>query len=1548
MQFYKLNLKTVARLRLATAIFICFAAFSQATLKAQSNVSVLSFGAIPDGIMRNDGLMTAGSPTLTSSSGSFSAADVGKYIQVIGAGPGGSSHTDGAMTSGSPTLTSSSGSFAASDIGRGIIVLGAGAGGGNLISSVQGYNSPNSIVLKNAAQTPVSGQPYYYGAMTLESSIQSVVNSTTIKLSNSAFATISSASFSYGTDDHTSFQKAVDSVGQAGGGTVSVPSPGNCPSGAVCGYVVKASDQMTAQAPGAVKIRYNNVSLIGDSPQTNLFCRGAYASYSNSVAFPGTTGYIRGFCLTIGDNGGANGTAGEYVSNITISNLHLYGMTNGNTFNNNFGYPPQAPSGDGWDITHKAIYMWDNGGFSNITIDSVILQDFKAENIYSGGSPITGMVIKNSTITNFNGNGISMLAADLQVLNNTISNGSNAAVENSSVSTGAAALIRQLYQGNTIAQLPREGIVVVGVDNGVASGSVQILNNTFDTIAQVNPSGTESAIYVGYQGTFLPPANVTVSGNICHDCNSFGVFETSGNTLVQGNTFTIDKYNASNFMSFTYAMNGTTISNNDGSATSNASANGLSLGSVYQINPGYASGGFPWKNVVLKGNSWNFSGSPQYQFGTSSGLGWALVSQHNLNWQGDICSGCTHADADHGLVDLSRTSVIEPFGPTVYLTGNNTATTATVDSTKEENGAQLQVVNRGSSPVLFNSDSNLSLPSGLTLAGGGAATFYYNAALGKFTAQAVVQAPTPQPNSISATAGSSQSINVNTSFNVALQALVKDASSNPISGVTVTFTAPSNGASGTFAGALQASAVTGSNGIATAPTFTANGQAGSYTVSASIAGISANASFSLTNTLVTVATNGALAGSGTSSQTSVNLTQEGTVDWEHWGEAAINRKAGVTSQLGVPTVVGSGTVLTYQNDQRPINWTDGNPTIVSNNNGDGIFITGIGQGFTFTAPADTTQRTVIVHVGGWSSGGTLRAHLSDSSAADYVDVTTSVDTQYDRNYMLSYHAGGSGQQLLVSWTMTSGQVYGNVTVNGAALMGSAASLTTMNGNSQSAAINTAFATALQVQALSGTGAPMPGVTITFTAPASGPGALFTGAAKASATTDSHGIATAPSMTANSQLGSYSITASATGFPSDSFALTNIAGPPASIAATGGTVQSTVLGTNFPSALQATVKDSGGNPLSGVSVTFNAPSPGASAAFGGAATLLVPTNANGIATTPIPIANNQTGSYNVTASVAGLSSEAQYALTNLVDPPARITPNSGTPQTATVSSGFASAMQALVTDTNQKPLSGIAVTFLAPGSGPSGNFGGSLSAVVSTNSSGLATAPAFIANSQAGSFVVLANFSGAATSAGFSLTNIAASGTGGSPVSAPNPAAGGSLTGSGNSDNSAINLTQEGAIDWIHWGDGTLNRKGGVVPQISDYQMVDSGIGINYNNDFRQISWTDGTPNLAGFNNADGLYTSSVTGGFTFTAPAATAVHRLVIHVGGWLSAGRLIAHLSDGSAPDYIDVTPLINNQYDRNYTLTYSSASPGQTIQITWVDIARGGNVTLSSAALQ
>ena len=79
---------------------------------------------------------------------------------------------------------------------------------------------------------------------------------------------------------------------------------------------------------------------------------------------------------------------------------------------------------------------------------------------------------------------------------------------------------------------------------------------------------------------------------------------------------------------------------------------------------------------------------------------------------------------------------------------------------------------------------------------------------------------------------------------------------NPIANATVAFASPASGASAVLAGSP---ATTNGSGLATV-TATANATAGSYAVTASVAGVSAPASFSLTNnpgTPATIAVSGA-------------------------------------------------------------------------------------------------------------------------------------------------------------------------------------------------------------------------------------------------------------------------------------------------------------------------------------------------------------------------------------------------------------------------------------------------------------------------------------------------------------------------------------------------------------------------------------------------------------------------------------------------------------------------------------------------------------------
>ena len=101
----------------------------------------------------------------------------------------------------------------------------------------------------------------------------------------------------------------------------------------------------------------------------------------------------------------------------------------------------------------------------------------------------------------------------------------------------------------------------------------------------------------------------------------------------------------------------------------------------------------------------------------------------------------------------------------------------------------------------------------------------------------------------------------------------------------------------------------------------------------------------------------------------------------------------------------------------------------------------------------------------------------------------------------------------------------------------------------------------------------------------------------------------------------------------------------SITATSGTPQSAAANTAFGAPLVATVKDGGGNPVSGVLVTFTAPATGASATFAGGANTAM-TNASGVATSVTLTANGTAGGpYTVAATVAGVATAANFSLTN---------------------------------------------------------------------------------------------------------------------------------------------------------------------------------------------------------------------------------------------------------------------------------------------------------------
>jgi hypothetical protein len=179
-----------------------------------------------------------------------------------------------------------------------------------------------------------------------------------------------------------------------------------------------------------------------------------------------------------------------------------------------------------------------------------------------------------------------------------------------------------------------------------------------------------------------------------------------------------------------------------------------------------------------------------------------------------------------------------------------------------------------------------------------------------------------------------------------------------------------------------------------------------------------------------------------------------------------------------------------------------------------------------------------------------------------------------------------------------------------------------------------------------------------------------------------------------------------------------------------------------------------------------------------------------------------------------------------------------------------------------------------------------------------------------------------------------------------------LTGSVTKPTGTIQLSQEGSMDWAHWGinnTSDFDHKAAVTSQISTYSIVGSGAVSRFGDNPVGFTWTDGTPTAAAVNTTTGLYISGQNNGFRITVPADTNTRTLKVYVGAWATQLRMQVHLSDNSAPDYVDASLTSSRASFGVYTLTFHAASPGQTLTVTFTQNQSGtGNVNLQAATLQ
>lgn len=440
------------------------------------------------------------------------------------------------------------------------------------------------------------------------------------------------------------------------------------------------------------------------------------------------------------------------------------------------------------------------------------------------------------------------------------------------------------------------------------------------------------------------------------------------------------------------------------------------------------------------------------------------------------------------------------------------------------------------------------------------------------------------------------------------------------------------------------------------------------------------------------------------------------------------------------------------------------------------------------------------------------------------------------------------------------------------------------------------------------GSPIAGVAVTFTI-ASGGGSV-TGS---TVTTDASGIATVGSWTLGPAVGENVLNATSGTLAGVAFTATSTAGAAASIAKNAGDNQTAPAGGTVPVAPSVLVKDAGGNPKPGVSVTF------AVVAGGGSVTgATAVTNAAGIAAVGSWTLGSSAAVNSLSATVPGLS-PVTFTASSVPGAAATVAKNAGDNQTGLTGTAVPIPPSVIVRDANGNPKQDVPVTFAVVSGG-----GSVTGASAVTNASGIAAVGSWTLGASGGINTL------SATVAGLPPVTFAALAL--SPAcGARSPHTFGSTTG-GTLSSSDCQLADGSFVDFYST----------TVPQAGAYLFRQSagfdtylllgttdGTPIGENDDEVESSTNSGIKALLPAGNyllGPGSFNPGVTGDYTIsstTAPTDVSGCETVFVVKNITTAQNLVStdcNLGNSAAPIYADGYFIFLNA---GATVTVNMASP-------------------------
>ncbi|HLO31188.1 MAG TPA: choice-of-anchor Q domain-containing protein, partial [Anaerolineales bacterium] len=493
--------------------------------------------------------------------------------------------------------------------------------------------------------------------------------------------------------------------------------------------------------------------------------------------------------------------------------------------------------------------------------------------------------------------------------------------------------------------------------------------------------------------------------------------------------------------------------------------------------------------------------------------------------------------------------------------------------------------------------------------------------------------------------GSNQHSGPSLPFHLPLAVYAIDAAGSPISGVTVTFTAPDSGPGGTFADTHNNVTIstTDASGIATASVFTANWERGGYTVRATAAGLPGSVSFDLDNVAWFVSPTGNN-GNSCTLPASPCLTINGAIgkaaDWEAimvaagaYAPATISKNLALlggwdstfTSQTGYSTIQATSSANGISASSPSVSVS----RFIVQNGGYGIYKYGAGtvhfdQGalldnesgiYNYNGDITVTNTTISGNDGSSTAGSAIA-----NSGAGTVRIHYSTITNNTGNYAI--YSVSSSAHIEIGDSILAGNGGADCYINSSSNMNSGGH--NIFGRSPACSGSTSFVPdptdQVGMDPRLSVLSPFGYYAISSTSPA-----LDHANPDTCPATDQRGMTRPQGMACD--IGAYEYTAASA---ASSFGIAS------------GSNQHSGPSLPFQLPLAVYVLDTSGNPVSEVNVTFTAPDsgPGGTFAKSGTNIATVLTDSGGMAVAAFT-ANSQRGSYNVTATVAGLPGSVSF-------------------------------------------------------------------------------------------------------------------------------------------------------------------------------------------------------------------------------------------------------------------------------------------------------------------